>query len=262
MDAKQTRQGVLLALAAYFIWGIAPAYFKLIYYVPADEILTHRVIWSFFFMVVLMSICRQWSYLKTLIQTPQKIFMLAVSAVLIGGNWLLFIWAVNNHHMLEASLGYFINPLVNIVLGMIFLGERFRRMQWLAVILAICGVLVQLWTFGSLPIIALGLAFSFAFYGLVRKKIAVEAQTGMLIETMWLLPVAAIYLFAIADKLNQPYGAKPDVAEFTADRRRYCHYRTAVVFYRRCHALASLNVRLFPVHWPDADVPAGCDVLW
>ncbi len=109
--------------------------------------------------------------------------------------------------MLEASLGYFINPLVNIVLGMIFLGERFRRMQWLAVILAICGVLVQLWTFGSLPIIALGLAFSFAFYGLVRKKIAVEAQTGMLIETMWLLPVA-------------------------------------------------------PVHWPDADVPAGCDVLW
>lgn len=192
MDAKQTRQGVLLALAAYFIWGIAPAYFKLIYYVPADEILTHRVIWSFFFMVVLMSICRQWSYLKTLIQTPQKIFMLAVSAVLIGGNWLLFIWAVNNHHMLEARLGYFINPLVNIVLGMIFLGERFRRMQWLAVILAICGVLVQLWTFGSLPIIALGLAFSFAFYGLVRKKIAVEAQTGMLIETMWLLIAAGI----------------------------------------------------------------------
>ena len=209
MDAKQTRQGVLLALAAYFIWGIAPAYFKLIYYVPADEILTHRVIWSFFFMVVLMSICRQWSYLKTLIQTPQKIFMLAVSAVLIGGNWLLFIWAVNNHHMLEASLGYFINPLVNIVLGMIFLGERFRRMQWLAVILAICGVLVQLWTFGSLPIIALGRAFSFAFYGLVRKKIAVEAQTGMLIETMWLLPVAAIYLFAIADSSTSHMGQNP-----------------------------------------------------
>ncbi len=185
------------------------AYFKLIYYVPADEILTHRVIWSFFFMVVLMSICRQWSYLKTLIQTPQKIFMLAVSAVLIGGNWLLFIWAVNNHHMLEASLGYFINPLVNIVLGMIFLGERFRRMQWLAVILAICGVLVQLWTFGSLPIIALGLAFSFAFYGLVRKKIAVEAQTGMLIETMWLLPVAAIYLFAIADSSTSHMGQNP-----------------------------------------------------
>ena len=209
MDAKQTRLGVLLALAAYFIWGIAPAYFKLIYYVPADEILTHRVIWSFFFMVALISISRQWSSVKALLQAPKKIVLLALSAVLVGGNWLLFIWAVNNHHMLEASLGYFINPLVNIVLGMLFLGERFRRMQWLAVILATCGVLVQLWTFGSLPIIALGLAFSFAFYGLVRKKIAVEAQTGMLVETLWLLPIAAIYLFGIADSSTSHMGQNP-----------------------------------------------------
>ncbi|ENO5911816.1 EamA family transporter RarD [Salmonella enterica subsp. diarizonae] len=205
MDAKQTRQGVLLALAAYFIWGIAPAYFKLIYYVPADEILTHRVIWSFFFMVALLSVSRQWRQVKNLLKTPKKIFLLALSAVLVGGNWLLFIWAVNNHHMLEASLGYFINPLVNILLGMIFLGERFRRMQWLAV----CGVLVQLWTFGSLPIIALGLAFSFAFYGLVRKKIAVEAQTGMLVETLWLLPVAAVYLFGIADSATSHMEQNP-----------------------------------------------------
>ena len=206
MDAKQTRVGILLALAAYFIWGIAPAYFKLIYYVPADEILTHRVIWSFFFMVALISISRQWPQVKRLLKTPKKVFLLALSAVLVGGNWLLFIWAVNNHHMLEASLGYFINPLVNILLGMIFLGERFRRMQWLAVLLAACGVLVQLWTFGSLPIIALGLAFSFAFYGLLRKKIAVDAQTGMLFETRWLLPVAAIYLFGIADSPTSHMG--------------------------------------------------------
>lgn len=209
MDAKQTQQGVLLALAAYFIWGIAPAYFKFIDYVPADEIITHRIIWSFFFMIMLISASRQWSGLKRLWQTPKKILLLALSAVLIGGNWLLFIWAVNNHHMLEASLGYFINPLVNIVLGMIFLGERFRRMQWLAVTLAFCGVLVQLWTFGSLPIIGLGLAFSFAFYGLIRKKIAVDAQTGMLIETLWLLPVAAIYLFGIADSPTSHMGQNP-----------------------------------------------------
>ncbi|CAM8243086.1 EamA family transporter RarD [Klebsiella michiganensis] len=206
MDAKQTRVGILLALAAYFIWGIAPAYFKLIYYVPADEILTHRVIWSFFFMVALISVSRQWPQVKRLLKTPKKVLLLALSAVLVGGNWLLFIWAVNNHHMLEASLGYFINPLVNILLGMIFLGERFRRMQWLAVLLAACGVLVQLWTFGSLPIIALGLAFSFAFYGLLRKKIAVDAQTGMLFETLWLLPVAAIYLFGIADSPTSHMG--------------------------------------------------------
>lgn len=206
MDAKQTRLGIMLALAAYFIWGIAPAYFKLIDYVPAYEILTHRVIWSFFFMLALISFSHQWPQVKKLLQTPHKVFLLALSAVLIGGNWLLFIWAVNNHHMLEASLGYFINPLVNIVLGMIFLGERFRRMQWLAVVLATCGVLVQLWTFGSLPIIGLGLAFSFAFYGLVRKKIAVDAQTGMLFETLWLLPVAAIYLFGIADSPTSHMG--------------------------------------------------------
>ncbi|WP_024559833.1 EamA family transporter RarD [Franconibacter pulveris 601] len=209
MDAKQTRQGVLFALAAYFIWGIAPAYFKLIYYVPADEILTHRVIWSFFFMVALISLSRQWSSVKKLFSTPKKVIALALSAVLVGGNWLLFIWSVNNHHLLEASLGYFINPLVNILLGMVFLGERFRRMQWLAVLLATCGVLVQLWTFGSLPVIALGLAFSFAFYGLVRKKIAVDAQTGMLMETLWLLPVAAIYLFGFANSATSHMGNNP-----------------------------------------------------
>lgn len=209
MDAKQTRQGVLLALAAYFIWGIAPAYFKFIDYVPADEIITHRIIWSFFFMIALISISRHWGGIRRLCQTPKKILLLALSAVLIGGNWLLFIWAVNNHHMLEASLGYFINPLVNIVLGMIFLGERFRRMQWVAVSLAACGVLVQLWTFGSLPVIGLGLAFSFAFYGLLRKKIAVDAQTGMLFETLWLLPVAAVYLFGIADSPTSNMGDNP-----------------------------------------------------
>lgn len=209
MDPKQTRQGILLALTAYFIWGIAPVYFKFIHYVPATEILTHRVIWSFFFMLALISVCRQWPLVKRACQNRKKILTLALSAVLIGGNWLLYIWAVNNHHMLEASLGYFINPLVNVVLGMLFLAERFRRMQWLAVLLATCGVLVQLWTFGSLPVIGLGLAFSFAFYGLLRKKIAVDAQTGMLFETLWLLPIAGIYLFGIADSTTSHMGLNP-----------------------------------------------------
>ncbi|WP_226573968.1 EamA family transporter RarD [Mangrovibacter yixingensis] len=209
MDSRQVRLGVILALIAYFIWGVAPAYFKLIQFVPADEILTHRIIWSFFFMVALISLSRQWRQVRKIIATPKKIFGLAVSAVLVGGNWLLFIWSVNNNHMLEASLGYFINPLVNILLGMIFLGERFRLMQWVAVLLAACGVLVQLWTFGSLPVIALALAFSFALYGLVRKKIAVDAQTGMLIETLWLLPVATIWLFGITDTPTSHLASNP-----------------------------------------------------
>lgn len=209
MDAQQTRQGIFFALAAYFIWGIAPAYFKLIQQVPADEILTHRVIWSFFFMLGLVSLGRNWPQVRAACKNRKRLLLLAVTALLVGGNWLLFIWAVNNHHMLEASLGYFINPLVNVLLGMLFLGERFRRMQWVAVALAFTGVLVQLWQFGSLPIIGLGLAFSFAFYGLLRKKIAIDAQTGMLIETLWLLPVAAIYLFLIADSPTSHLSANP-----------------------------------------------------
>jgi len=209
MDAKQTRQGIFFALAAYFMWGIAPAYFKLIQQVPADEILTHRIIWSFFFMLALITLGRSWPKVRTACQNRKRLLLLAVTALLIGGNWLLFIWAVNNHHMLEASLGYFINPLVNVLLGMLFLGERFRRMQWVAVALAFTGVLVQLWQFGSLPIIGLGLAFSFAFYGLLRKKIAIDAQTGMLIETLWLLPVAAAYLFLFADSPTSHLSANP-----------------------------------------------------
>ncbi|AOF01728.1 chloramphenicol resistance permease RarD [Serratia marcescens] len=209
MDAKQTRQGIFFALAAYFMWGIAPAYFKLIQQVPADEILTHRIIWSFFFMLALITLGRNWPKVRAACQNRKRLLLLALTALLIGGNWLLFIWAVNNHHMLEASLGYFINPLVNVLLGMLFLGERFRRMQWVAVALAFTGVLVQLWQFGSLPIIGLGLAFSFAFYGLLRKKIAIDAQTGMLIETLWLLPVAAAYLFLFADSPTSHLSANP-----------------------------------------------------
>ncbi|MBS0849917.1 EamA family transporter RarD [Citrobacter sp. JGM124] len=199
MNATETGKGVLLALTACIIWGIAPVYFKLIQYVPAIEILTHRVIWSFFFMLILISLYRLWPTLKQACQHPKKLLALALTAVLIGSNWLLYIWAVNNNHLLEASLGYFINPLVSVLLGIIFLGERFRALQWFALLLAMCGILVQLWTFGSIPVIALGLAFSFSFYGLLRKKIGIDAQIGMLVETLWLFPLATVYLFVIAD---------------------------------------------------------------
>lgn len=206
MNPQQTRQGVFFALGAYFIWGVAPVYFKLIQQVPAGEIMTHRVIWSFFFMLILISVSRSWRNIRAIAAQPKKVLLLAVSAVVICSNWLLYIWAVNNHHMLEASLGYFINPLLNVLVGMLFLGERFRRLQWLAVALAACGVLVQLWKFGSVPVIALGLATTFSLYGLLRKKIAVDAQTGMLVETSWLLVPAAIYLFGIVDSPTSHLG--------------------------------------------------------
>ncbi|MBK0096898.1 EamA family transporter RarD [Erwinia sp. S63] len=209
MDTQQTRQGIGYALGAYFIWGIAPAYFKLVKEVPPTEIMTHRVIWSALFMLVLITLSRSWKQVRTVLAQPKKVLLLAITAVTIGGNWLLFIWAVNNQHMLEASLGYFINPLINVVFGMLFLRERFRRLQWLAVLLATIGVLVQLWQFGSLPIIGLGLALSFAVYGLLRKKIQVDAQSGMLIETAWLFPLAAIYLFGFADSATSHLSANP-----------------------------------------------------
>jgi chloramphenicol-sensitive protein RarD len=209
MDAQQTRQGIFFALGAYFIWGIAPAYFKLLQQVAPGEIITHRVIWSFFFMLLLVSLSRNWGKVRLMLQQPKKVLLLAVSATVVCGNWLIFIWAVNNHHMLEASLGYFINPLLNVLVGMLFLKERFRWLQWLAVALAACGVLVQLWKFGSVPIVALGLAVTFSLYGLIRKKIGVDAQTGMLIETSWLLPVAALYLFVFADSPTSHLGHNP-----------------------------------------------------
>lgn len=123
---------------------------------------------------------------------------LVTTAILVGANWLIFIWAVNANHMLDASLGYYINPLINVLLGMLFLGERLRKLQWFAVTLAACGVLVQLIVFGSVPIVAIALAFSFGFYGLLRKKVSVDAQTGLFIETLVMLPAAAIYLLFIA----------------------------------------------------------------
>ncbi|ELZ5939800.1 EamA family transporter RarD [Providencia vermicola] len=199
MNQQNTIKGVLCALGAYLIWGVAPIYFKTIQEVPAEEILTHRIIWSFFFMLVLLTATRHWSYMRQVLKHPKKILILGVTAVTIASNWLIYIWAVNNGHMLQASLGYFINPLVNVLFGMLFLQERFRRMQWIAVSLALMGVLIQLWQFGSVPIIGLSLAVTFATYGLLRKKLGVDAQIGMTFETLWLLPVGIIFLLFFAD---------------------------------------------------------------
>lgn len=199
MPQQIQRQGVIYALCAYTLWGIAPIYFKTISAVPAAEILTHRMIWSCVLLMVLTLAGRQWHKVQAVLRQPKVLFTLAFTSVTVGGNWLLFIWAINNGHMLDASLGYYINPLFNVLLGMVFLSEKLRRLQWWAVALAFTGVAIQLIAFGSLPWIALVLASSFAIYGLVRKKLALDALTGLLIETMIMLPPAAIYLWGFAD---------------------------------------------------------------
>ncbi|OIQ24945.1 EamA family transporter RarD [uncultured Vibrio sp.] len=198
-EQQRTRQGILFAVGAYTMWGIAPIYFKSLDGVAALEILSHRVIWSFFFLAGLLHVGRRWRDVRDVMKSKPKMLYLFATSFVIGLNWLIFIWAVNENRMLDASLGYYINPLINVLLGMIFLGERLRSLQWFAVFLAACAVVVQLIAFGSVPVIAMTLAMSFGLYGLLRKKVSLDAQTGLFIETLVLLPVAFIYLMFIAD---------------------------------------------------------------
>lgn len=203
------QKGILYALSAFLIWGVCPIYFKWLTAVPAGEILTHRIIWSCVLLLVLLVVTRQGYKVRQVLRQPRQLLNLTLSALLVAGNWLLFIWSVNHNHLLEASLGYYINPLLNILLGMLFLGERLRRLQWLAVGLATLGVLVQVVMIGHLPWIALTLAGSFGIYGLIRKKIPVDAQSGLFVETLLLLPLALFYLLAIADSPTSDMSANP-----------------------------------------------------
>ncbi|MFS1425273.1 EamA family transporter RarD [Shewanella sp. 10N.286.48.B5] len=199
MQDIETRKGIILAICAYCLWGIAPLYFKLLADVSAFEILAHRVVWSFIFIIILMQFIGGFSRLTLLLKKPKQLLVLALTSVLIALNWLIFIWAINNGHMLDASLGYFINPLFNVLLGMVFLSERLRKLQWFAVALACIGVLIQLISFGSIPLVSLALAASFGFYGLLRKKVNIDAKAGLLVETTILLPVALAYLALTLD---------------------------------------------------------------
>ncbi|MEZ8807392.1 EamA family transporter RarD [Vibrio atlanticus] len=208
-DQQRTRQGILLAVAAYTMWGIAPIYFKSLSEVSPFEILSHRVVWSFFLLAFLLHMSRGWRKVRDTLTSKPKMLYLVATSILVGANWLIFIWAVNSNHMLDASLGYYLNPLINVLLGMFFLGERLRKLQWFAVALAAIGVIIQLIAFGSVPIVAIALAFSFGFYGLLRKKVSLEAQTGLFIETLVMLPIAATYLLFIADSATSDFSMNP-----------------------------------------------------
>lgn len=197
--SREQKLGGVFAASAYTLWGLAPLYFKQIDFIPATEILIHRIVWSFILLLLVLLALKQSAKVLAVFRQPKTLFWLLVSALLLGGNWGLFIWAVNSNHMLDASLGYYINPLLNVLLGMLFLGERLRKLQWAAVAFACSGVLIQLMTFGSLPWIALTLAGSFAIYGLMRKKLAVDAITGLFFESLLLLPIALWYWLQYAD---------------------------------------------------------------
>ena len=188
------RTGILSAGLAFLCWGLFPLYFHAISEVPPLQILVHRVLWSLLFLALILTARRQWAWLGELRSRPRVIGSFAVSSLLLSGNWLLYIWAVNHGHVIEASLGYFINPLVNVMLGYLVLKERLRRVQWAAIGLAAAGVLWLTWQAGQMPWIALMLAASFGAYGLMRKTAALGALEGLSFETLILFPFALAYL--------------------------------------------------------------------
>jgi len=187
--------GVIYAGAAFLIWGLAAVYWKELKSVPSLEIIAHRVAWSFFFLLPLIVLQRQWDEFVAVLQNLKMLAILLASAILVAANWLLYVWAVNNDHLLQASLGYYINPLVNVVLGMIFLKERLRPPQMLAVLLATIGVVYLTVQYGQFPWIAICLATSFGLYGLIRKAAPVGPLVGLAVETLLLTLPAAGYLF-------------------------------------------------------------------
>ncbi|MDP6637953.1 MAG: EamA family transporter RarD [SAR324 cluster bacterium] len=187
-------QGPVYAILAYGTWGLLPIYWKLFLGIPPLEVLVHRILWSVIFLMFVVLIQKKFILLVELCRSPKQLFIILTTSMLLGANWMIYIWAVNEGFVIETSLGYFINPLVNVMLGMIIFKERFKLWQTLALILALCGVLNYLFGFGELPWIALGLASSFSIYGMLRKISEAGPLIGLTMETLILVPVALLLL--------------------------------------------------------------------
>jgi chloramphenicol-sensitive protein RarD len=193
-DHARTRGGLFLGLGAYFLWGVMPLYFKALTHVGAMEIVAHRIVWSLIFLGALATFWSRWSRVGHALKNPKVALVLVLTSVLIAINWLIYIYAVVSGHVLEGSLGYYLNPLVNVLLGTILLKERLTRAQMAAVALAAAGVAVLAAGAGDALWISLSLAASFALYGFLRKVTPVEAVEGLWIETAFLTPFAAGYI--------------------------------------------------------------------
>ncbi len=187
------KKGLLYAIAAYTIWGLLPLYWKWFEMIGAGEILSHRIVWSFVFVAALIIIQRRWKDIRAIVGNRATLLTLTVSSLLITSNWLIFIWAVNNGHVIETSLGYYLTPLINVVLAIAFLGEKPTLGQWAAIALAGSGVLLVAIDYGSFPWVSLSLALSFGLYGLVKKRMKVDATDGLFLETAVVVPLALIY---------------------------------------------------------------------
>jgi chloramphenicol-sensitive protein RarD len=204
-DPKE-RLAFAAGVGAFLFWGIIPVYWKLMRTVPAHEILAHRFVWTTLFLIVLLSWQRRWQEVLIALRSRRAVLFCIATGCFISVNWLLFIWAVNSNRILETSLGYFINPLVNVLLGAIFLHERLTRLQFISVLLATAGVLNLSLGYGQFPWVALVLAGSFGIYGLLRKLSGTASIPGMFIETTMLMPIALVYLIFLASAGTLQFG--------------------------------------------------------
>jgi chloramphenicol-sensitive protein RarD len=205
------RRGFVYGVWAYTLWGLLPLYWPHLKPASATEVLAHRVVWSAIFAVALVWFLGRrgsttWANLKALRSDPRKLRLLTVAGVLIGGNWLAYIWAVNHDHVVETALGYYINPLMTIAVGVLVLGERLRTPQWVAIGIAACGVVILTVGYGRPPWIALFLAVTFAAYSLIKKTVGVGALEGLTVETLVLLPPALIFLGALTATGDGAFG--------------------------------------------------------
>lgn len=190
-------KGILYGIGAYVLWGFFPIYWKFLHPVPALQVIGHRIGWSFIMLAVYVLITKQWQDFRSVAFKAKTIGMYSIAAVLLSINWLIYVWGVNAGFIVETSLGYFINPLLSVLLGVIFLRERLRPMQWIPVGLAAVGVIYLTFVYGRLPWIALSLAFSFGFYGFVKKLSPLGSLYGLTLETGIVFPVALIYLVVV-----------------------------------------------------------------
>lgn len=210
----RVQSGILYGVLAYTAWGLFPLFFKQIAAVDAFEVVLHRTVWSMVFVVGVLSIRRQWSWLSKVLRQPRVLATFAASAALLACNWLVYVWAIANDHVLDASLGYFILPLMNVAMGYVVLKERPRRGQWLAVAVATCGVLWLTWQGGRMPWVALILATTFGIYGLLRKLAPLGALEGLTLETLLLTPIAAAVLAFWTYQGRGVLAAEPSVLWF------------------------------------------------
>ena len=194
MNSTSSKRGIIYAIAAYGSWGLFPLYFKAVAGVAPVEVLAHRALWSFAVLAVLVAILGRWTELGRELRSGKLLLMLGLSTLLISANWLVFIYAVVSGQVLQASLGYFINPLVNVLLGVVFLRERLRPCQTMSIVLALAGVIVLAGFAGQVPWIALTLALTFGLYGLMRKIMPVDGLVSLTVETLAMAPVALAYL--------------------------------------------------------------------